>query len=591
MRRMLLAWLLAAAAEYLFAREQSLGGLIVLSQMSLLRVSLLTFAGTMILQWLRLRAKLERWLMAGIFALYAAIALAGNFTWGFCIACLAVTAGLLVYALFGRRKDKLPKRAKKGKKIWYFPVAIIAVAFFSYVAAWTVCRFLSFVNSTYDFGIFTQMFHNMKESGAPMTTLERSKPLSHFQVHFSPIYYVMLPFYWLFPSPVTLQILQAAVLASAVIPLYKLARLHSLSGLQGLILCAVLLAFPAFSGGASYDLHENCFLTPLILWLFYAVDAQNRKLSVLFAALTLTVKEDAAVYVAVIALWMLLRRKEDRIFATALLCGALAWFFAVTAYLEHFGDGVMSNRYENFMYDGSSSLLTVIKAVILCPMKLLYESFEPEKTDFICQTLLPLAFLPFLTRKFERFLLLIPYFLVNLMSDYPYQHDIFFQYTYGPTAFLLYLTAVNIADFPKKRLRIVPVSIALIFGTCIFNKTVKPVAQRATERYASYSEYYDTVREALELVPDGASVTATAFYTPHLSEREVLYDVLHCTPEQLESTEYVVLQVDAKNEYANYNSHELLHDGYENLVFFLERRGYTLEYELENVLTIYKKAE
>ena len=267
----------------------------------------------------------------------------------------------------------------------------------------------------------------------------------------------------------------------------------------------------------------------------------------------------------------------------------MAWFFAVTAYLQSSGDGVMSNRYENFMYDGSDSLITVVKAAVLCPMKVLYESFESEKLKFVLYTMLPLTFLPILTRRFERFMLLIPYLLVNLMSDYPYQHDIMFQYTFGSAAFLFYLAAVNLADIPGKALRLVPLCVALACGVQIFSATVKPRAEQAVEQYLEHRDSYDEIRSALEIVPDGASVTATAFYTPHLSEREVLYDVLYCTAEQLVSTDYVVLQINAQNEYENFNSHPLIHDGYENLVFLLERRGYTLYYELEDVLTIYKR--
>lgn len=47
-----------------------------------------------------------------------------------------------------------------------------------------------------------------------MTTCERDRVLSHFAVHVSPIYYLFLPFYALFPLPVTLEVLQALLLAS-----------------------------------------------------------------------------------------------------------------------------------------------------------------------------------------------------------------------------------------------------------------------------------------------------------------------------------------------------------------------------------------
>ena len=76
-------------------------------------------------------------------------------------------------------------------------------------------------------------------------------------------------------------------------------------------------------------------------------------------------------------------------------------------------------------------------------MKVLYECVDPEKLQFLGLTMGPLLALPLVTRKYDRLILLIPYILVNLMSDYPYQHDIFFQYTFGSTACLAYLTVVN----------------------------------------------------------------------------------------------------------------------------------------------------
>lgn len=59
------------------------------------------------------------------------------------------------------------------------------------------------------------------------------------------------------------------------------------------------------------------------------------------------VKEDAAVYVSVIALWLTVKAllKVDRktlIAGILLLVGALGWFFLVTGYLAKSGDSVMT---------------------------------------------------------------------------------------------------------------------------------------------------------------------------------------------------------------------------------------------------------
>lgn len=59
-------------------------------------------------------------------------------------------------------------------------------------------RYYKLCTPAFDFGIFTQMFENMKDGLGPVTTVERNYELSHFAVHFSPAYYLMLPFYMLF---------------------------------------------------------------------------------------------------------------------------------------------------------------------------------------------------------------------------------------------------------------------------------------------------------------------------------------------------------------------------------------------------------
>ena len=198
--------------------------------------------------------------------------------------------------------------------------------------------------------------------------------------------------------------LQAAVLASGVIPLWKIGKHHNLTGAPRMLLCAVLLLCPVYAGGASYDIHENAFLTPLLLWLFYGIDRKNGMITAVAALLTLTVKEDAAVYVAVVALFLLLRsglssdKKWGLVAGSLLLAGSLLWFAAVTGYLSIFGDGVMTYRYDNFMYDDSDSLITVIKAVLLRPMKAVFECVDQQKLKFIGLTMGALAFLPFVTR-------------------------------------------------------------------------------------------------------------------------------------------------------------------------------------------------
>ena len=600
-RHLFLAWLIASAVEYLLLPKELLGmehlkGLAAMSFPRLLGVT----AGIAVLFWtlsLFLPIRMwQRWAIPAVFALHTVLALTTSFQLPLLVACLVLLTISAVYALKGHDCREFPTVcAQKTKPVYPVAVGILAAAFFAAVCAWTVGRYITFSTPNYDFGIFAQMFHSMKTTGLPMTTVERDGLLSHFAVHVSPIYYLMLPFYCLFPSPATLQVLQAAVLASAVIPLWFIGKQHGLSGLSRTLLCTLLLLLPVTAGGTSYDIHENCFLLPLILWLMYAIDRRNPWLTALFAILTLTVKEDAAVYVAVAGIYLIFRsalhyRREmrrDLITGILVFAGAVVWFLLVTSYLAKYGDGVMTSRYKNFDYDSSGSLITVIKAVLLCPMKMLFECADAEKLKYIAQTMLPLLGLPLLTRRFERYLLLIPYILINLMSDYLYQHDVLFQYNFGSTAFLIYLIAVNLKDLKLQLLRVVALGLAVVVSGIFFGRYITPKITYYSTLYNKYESHYTGIREALDTIPDGASVTTHTFYGAYLSGREVLYDVRYASKEHLLSTEFVILKKSYTGEYVKYEVNG--ENGYENLVALLIENGFAPYHNYQESVIIYRK--
>ncbi len=623
-RRILLAWLSAAALFYWLLPEnlrslEGADGLLEMSFPSFLLTAILLFCGLCLLSRRLDTRKAERFGILAVFGVLSLLSLLADFSLPFFCAILLVFVILGVYAVLGasqtsisevpqsssprppRLRNKKPADSVQRRRaaIWF--VAAFSLLFFGFVSVWTVFRVLTYSAPSFDFGIFSQMFYQMKKTGLPNTTLERDGLLSHFQVHVSPIYYLLLPVYWLFPFPVTLQILQAAILASCALPAWKLAQKHGCSPFACAFFCLLLLLYPAYSGGAAYDLHENAFLTPLLLWLFYAIDCQRRKHIAIFTVLTLLVKEDAAVYVAILGLWLSLRsalnREENRI--REILTGGLlfvcaaAWFLLATGYLSSFGDGVMTSRYQNFMYDGSASLITVIKAVILSPMKALYECVDSEKLAFLGLTMLPLCGMPLITRRYERFLLLVPYVLVNLMSDYKYQHDIFFQYTFGSAACLFYLTLVNYAELASKIrrrfLKSMPLLLAVTVSAACFGSAVVPKALRYPARFLKQREQIKSIDRFLKLIPADASVTATSFYAVALANRDVLYDLRYSSRKHLLSTEYIVLGIKDKSSYVSYDSEEKDGSGFTNLIRLLDAHGYQRIASLEGTLAIYRK--
>lgn len=603
-RRLFSAWLLAVTVEYirLPASAQSLAELRCVAELSPGGVLLGTLAIALLLQLLSLyfpTEKAERLLPVFTFLPLAFTALRSSFSLPFLGICLLVLGLLAVFALRGGVQEPEPAadpgKAHRGYTLFLSGLSLL---FFLFVCAWTLGRLYSFKTPTYDFGIFSQMFYNMKERGLPVTTVERELPISHFAVHVSPIYYLLLPIYCLFPYPATLQILQAGIMASSVLPLWYLGKELGLSPLKRTLVCGLLLLNPGFSGGAAYDLHENCFLTPLLLWLLYGIHRRKGWLIFLFAFLTLCVKEDAAVYVGLCALWLLTKtllrgkkgNQKDLRTAVLLLVMALLWFFLATTYLARYGDGVMTDRYKNFDYEGKGALLTVVKAVLLCPMKMLYECVGQDKPGYIALTLLPMLGLPLWTRHYERYLLLIPYVLVNLMPGYSYQHNLFFQYQFGSLALLLYLCAANLGDLHRTALhKLLPGAAVLASGICFACVCVPKGLSYPVDAVKNASQYRE-LRSALATVEEDASVTAATFYTVTLSQRELLYDLRYCTRAQLLESQYVVFDRNRKGDFQSYASPGG-EDGDENLISLLEEEGYICCREAGESLVIYRRTE
>ncbi len=468
------------------------------------------------------------------------------FSFGMCLVlCMAA-----YYFDFGKIRVQPPKWS-----LWAI-VGVMAAVYAVVMGFFCCIYYWDYWTATYDFGIFSQMFYNMKQTGEMLTTCERDMLLSHFAVHFSPIYYVLLPVYWLFPTPETLLFGCAAIVASGVIPLILLCRKYKLSAYCCTAFAVVYLLYPGFMGAQFYPIHENCFLVALLLWFFYFAEKDLSLPACIFALLTMTVKEDAPVYIAIAAIYFIISNKS-RILNIFILLFSLVYFLTVTEYLRLFGEGVMDNmRYGDYIYD-DGGLFTVVKSLIQNPIFAIKQIFRTEKILYILQMLAPLCFLPFVIKKPVKLILLIPFILINLLSNYPYQHDIGFQYNFGTGAFLFYLAVTNYAEMGEKRSK--ALVCAALCSVIIFSGGLNGKF-KYYESHQNYGDIRQTIDNALALVPEDASVSASTFFVPKLSQRDVVYD-LGYTDEQ---TEYVVvdLRVTGPEDVNDY-----LNPGYEILLY------------------------
>ena len=393
--------------------------------------------------------------------------------------------------------------------------------------------------STYDFGIFTQMFYNMKNFNGMYTTLERSVLLSHNAVHVSPIYYLMLPIFMIFPFPETLQILQVVIVATGVIPIYLIGKHYHLNSKIILIIVASYIFHPAIISSSFYDLHENCFLGPLLLFVIYF--GLKQKWIYLFIAfvLTLMIKEDSGLYLVFIGLFFLFshsnnlenkNKRNNMIMSVLMIILSISYFLIITKLINTQGDGAMFWRYDNLNAYPDLGIIGIPLSLFQAPTYWLATMFSPNKIYHLLVIFVVLGFIPLLTTKLSRYWLIIPLLVLNFSSTYPYQHQFGFQYYYGTITLLTFMMILVFSDFKKESISN-PIKITSIFthvivivGLSIIGFQTISSKNYYIEYYDMSSEMYDSMKETLINIPKDKKILATGYLTTYLGDREVLYD-------------------------------------------------------------------
>ena len=405
-----------------------------------------------------------------------------------------------------------------GRKL-YLIIMLLTVLMIAQTASVAIARHLCYGTSTFDLGIFAQMYEYMSSDLTLNTTVERNVLLSHLAVHFSPVYYLLLPFYKLFPSVELLLTAQAAVCFSGIIPLLLLCRHWRYSETVTLCLSLIFLLYPAFSGGLYYDFHENAFLVPLLLWVLYFLEKNNTLGIAISAILVLCVKEDAGLYLVFMGLYALFERNVSRLNSFMLLIIGVTGFIGVTSLVDAIGEGIKVSRYGIFLTGGQDSLSDVVINVIKNPAFFFSKLLTADKLLFLLQMLLPLMLLPMRNRKLSNWLLIAPLVIVNLATDYAYQSDIHYQYVFGTGALLVFLCAKNIR-YSKEKTK---TAAAAVMAAAIILTGTMSVKYQYIDRLWEEHTNITLTDQSLAQIPDSALVFSTTYFTPHLSRCKNLY--------------------------------------------------------------------
>ncbi len=290
-------------------------------------------------------------------------------------------------------------------------VVKVAIAFFVLCLLLTLHRYYSFY-ATYDQGIFNQVFWNGTRghffesslSSALSTNVVHQNQIPDVSYHrlgqhFTPSLMLWLPIYSLFPSPVTLTVLQVTLITAAGLVLYALAR-HYLEPRLSATIVVSYYAANAVIGPTLGNFHDSC-QTPLYVFsLLLAMEKRWWPLFGILATLMLAVREDGGVVLFGVGVYLILSRRYP---LTGLAVCILSFGYMILLtnlimplFSADISQRFMMERFGQYADGDEASTLQIIWGMASNPGRLIEQLFTPffGKIKYLLGQWLPLALVP-----------------------------------------------------------------------------------------------------------------------------------------------------------------------------------------------------
>lgn len=403
-------------------------------------------------------------------------------------------------------------------------VLLMAAAYALFMSAVTVARHNTFGTYAFDLGIHTQALATIARHGYPIVTLYGPQAVNQFGDHFAPIFYLLTPLSLLFGDARALLVIQTLLLASAVAPVYLLARSKLASPALAVALGAAYLLFPALHGVNTFDFHEIALVVPLLLWSLYCLETGRFRLFGLFLALALFTKEEVALTGVAIGLYILLVRRQGRRGALVMALSA-AYFVLVTGVImPALGGGADVGRFEGLAVDGFGGFAGVLMTLFTNPVYTFsYVFLDPEKLLFLAQLLLPLLGIPLLAGA-GPWIVALPGFATLLLSSYRPQYLLDTHYSAIVIPSLFFLAALGLARVERRRrAAALPLAAALLAASLLMNWQYGWLGGKLFHGIPQPTERQRAIAALIDAIPPDASVSALSRFVPHLASREQIY--------------------------------------------------------------------
>ena len=419
-------------------------------------------------------------------------------------------------------------------------VWVLVIAYASYFSVLSIRQHDGFLTHRDDLGRFDQPIWNTLH-GRPYLRTEAGLQLLRFTDHVEPILAPISLIYLLWDDVRALLILQAVVVALGAFPAFWLTRDElkaagyslPVSEVAGVVLACAYLLFPALEAANLTEFHAAPLMVAPMLMAIYTARRKRYGWMWAWSLLVMGTKEEMALLTFMLALWLLVFRREWRhgigLAAVSLVWWTIATFVIIPQYVVQTYGTEEAFYFQRYGELGDSPV-EVARSLVTRPALVWQIVSEPARLQYLLGLLLSAGLvLPLLAP--EILLLSLPVLMANLLSAYDAMYSGVFHYSAAVVPFVMAAAAVGLgrvgrwAGRSRHRAPIV-VGVAVLFlaGSLVYHfcRGYTPAARRFS--WPEVTEHHRMLEQRFaDQIPDDAVLSTTAPLFPHLDHRERIH--------------------------------------------------------------------
>jgi uncharacterized membrane protein len=406
--------------------------------------------------------------------------------------------------------------ALAGRARRVLPHLVVIVLILAYVVRFSVLSirvYDGYGSPPFDMALFDQGIWLLSHFHAPFVTV-MGRDL--FGDHTAFILLSVVPLYWIWPHAQLLLVLQTCLLAAAAIPIYLLARKH-LSTVIATALTATYLLNPALQNGNLEQFHPESFLVLSIAVAIYAAVEWRPVLLVVAVIASLLVKQDAGMVIIPLGLWVAWRR--DRRWGISIAAAAAAWQFIAFEVVIYAFLGTTSFQADRIPFGGFGG---VVRTFFFHPATFWKYATSGGRVRYTWQMGVSVGWAFLLAPEIAAIVVLN--FAENVLSLFPYQHQIIYHYSMPAVPVLVLGTVWAIARQKKQWLRnaLTAGTFACALTAC-FLWGLAPFSKQTYPQMTLDAPQVHAVNQVIKSLPPNGIVSAWYPYVAHIDHRTRVY--------------------------------------------------------------------